>query len=141
MPEVAHAQPWQTSAAGAALQVMGPDDSYLLQYGKDVRSFWADPHALALGACFRPRGAGRPAAPLGRVVPEVLGTDFPDSNDKMGVRLRWHVAVDMLVAFFHQCGAECPATACGMVPEGTPKDERQPALEWCCAVKGGVCDD
>ncbi len=50
---------------------MGPDDSYLLQYSKDVRSFWADPHALALGACFRPRGTGRPAAPLQRVVPEV----------------------------------------------------------------------
>jgi hypothetical protein len=50
---------------------MGPDDSYLLQYSKDVRSFWADPHALALGACFRPRGTGRPAAPLQRIVPEV----------------------------------------------------------------------
>ena len=50
---------------------MGPDDSYLLQYSKDVRSFWADPRALALGACFRPRGAGRPAAPLGRLVDEV----------------------------------------------------------------------
>lgn len=78
VPEFAPAQLWQTCAAGALLQVMGPDDSYLLQYGKDVRSFWADPHALALGACFRPRGAGRPAAPLGRVVPEVLGTETAD---------------------------------------------------------------
>ena len=78
VPGFARAQPWQTSdAALALLQVMGPDDSYLLQYGKDVRSFWADPHALALGACFRPRGAARPAAPLGSVVPEVLGTEAP----------------------------------------------------------------
>lgn len=36
------------------MQVMGPDDSYLLQYDPDVRKFWADPSSLALGACFKP---------------------------------------------------------------------------------------
>ena len=36
-----------------ALQIMGPDDSYLLHYDPDVKKFWADPGRLALGACFK----------------------------------------------------------------------------------------
>ena len=39
----------------AVLQVMGPDDSYLLQYGRDTRPFWASQDELLLGACFRPQ--------------------------------------------------------------------------------------
>lgn len=38
--------------SGVGAQVMGPDDGYLLQYSKDVSSFWADRSQLALGACF-----------------------------------------------------------------------------------------
>ena len=115
MLELARAQPWQTFAAGLLVQVMGPDDSYLLQYGKDVRSFWADPHALALGACFRPRGAGRPGLPLGRVVPEVQHTKVSSTCHKWHTPARACCTISMLVVSFHQCSAECPATACGMV--------------------------
>jgi len=42
------------SFTGVGAQVMGPDDGYLLQYSKDVSSFWADRTSLALGATFRP---------------------------------------------------------------------------------------
>ena len=33
-------------------QIMGPGDSYLLQYAKPACPFWASPADLALGACF-----------------------------------------------------------------------------------------
>ena len=36
-----------------AMQVMGPDDSYLLQYSRNTRPFWASQDELLLGACFR----------------------------------------------------------------------------------------
>ena len=32
---------------------MGPDDSYLLQYSRDTRPFWASQSELLLGACFK----------------------------------------------------------------------------------------
>jgi tocopherol cyclase len=38
---------------GVGAQVMGPEDGYLLQYSKDVSSFWAARQNLALGATFR----------------------------------------------------------------------------------------
>ena len=31
---------------------MGPEDSYLLQYSSSVDTFWAEGHALELGATF-----------------------------------------------------------------------------------------
>ena len=36
-------------------QIMGPGDSYLLQYSRNIESFWATPYSLALGATFRAR--------------------------------------------------------------------------------------
>lgn len=46
---------------GVGAQVMGPDDSYIVQYSTDVKRFWANPRALELGAAF----AGTPpTAPL-----------------------------------------------------------------------------
>lgn len=44
----------------AMVQVMGPDDSYLIQYSEDVNSFWADTGSLALGACFKRAGQAAP---------------------------------------------------------------------------------
>lgn len=45
---------------GVGAQVMGPDDSYLIQYSEDVNSFWADTGSLALGACFKRAGQAAP---------------------------------------------------------------------------------
>eukprot|EP00873_Tetraselmis_striata_P022254 jgi/Tetstr1/442518/TSEL_030616.t1 len=58
-----------TKTAGVGAQIMGPDDGYLLQYSKDVDSFWASARELQLGATFRPapRSSGRR---LERIVPE-----------------------------------------------------------------------
>ncbi|KAK9835048.1 hypothetical protein WJX81_007145 [Elliptochloris bilobata] len=98
-----------TAQSGVGAQVMGPDDSYLLQYGKDVRSFWADPHALALGACFRPRGAGRPAAPLGRMVPEAHFNAAVEEGYQAS--LTWHQGA--LVADEAGAAGNLPSTVLG----------------------------
>lgn len=39
--------------SGVGAQVMGPGDGYICQYVDDVRTFWADPSLLTLGATFR----------------------------------------------------------------------------------------
>ena len=44
---------------------MGPGDSYLLQYSRNIESFWATPYSLALGATFRAH-QDRTLAPLPR---------------------------------------------------------------------------
>lgn len=41
-------------------QVMGPDDTYLIHQSSDVKTFWADPDSLALGACFQRAGQMSP---------------------------------------------------------------------------------
>ena len=48
------------SRPGVGVQIMGPDDSYLIQYEPDVSKFWAKDPELALGACFEAakRGGG-----------------------------------------------------------------------------------
>jgi len=46
------------TAVGA--QVMGPDDTYLIHQSSDVKTFWADPDSLALGACFQRAGQMSP---------------------------------------------------------------------------------
>ena len=56
-----------SSRPGLGVQIMGPDDSYIIQYDPDVSKFWAKDPELALGACFeaaRKEGAeGAPAPP------------------------------------------------------------------------------
>ncbi len=51
--------------AGVGAQVMGPQDTYLVQHARNVAPFWAGRHRLALGHAFRRAdgaGAGwRPA--------------------------------------------------------------------------------
>ena len=37
------------------VQIMGPGDSYILQFSRNIASFWATPYSLALGASFRPQ--------------------------------------------------------------------------------------
>lgn len=49
-----------TPLCGLCAQVMGPDDSYLVQYSDDVKSFWADSSSLALGGCFKRAGQAAP---------------------------------------------------------------------------------
>ena len=54
------------------MQIMGPGDSYLIQYSKDVGRFWADKHSLALGARFRaPDGRALQRAPQS-ILPQVI---------------------------------------------------------------------
>ena len=36
------------------MQVMGPDDGYICQFDKDVKTFWASRNSLELGATFKP---------------------------------------------------------------------------------------
>jgi tocopherol cyclase len=55
--------------SGVGAQVMGPDDGYILQYSKDVSTFWADRGRLALGASFQPTEAGG-ASCVGGMLPE-----------------------------------------------------------------------
>jgi hypothetical protein len=57
--------------SGAAAQIMGPKDSYLLQYSKDVSNFWAAPDELELGNVFRPGPLGIDGNPTRRILTEV----------------------------------------------------------------------
>ena len=41
--------------AGVGAQVMGPSDSYMVQYSRDTRRFWGWKHRLGLGCAFRTR--------------------------------------------------------------------------------------
>ena len=50
---------------------MGPNDSYLLQYTKDVKCFWADSDNLALGAQFKERAAAAKSTDWKRILPQV----------------------------------------------------------------------
>lgn len=46
------------SKPGVGVQIMGPEDSYLIHYDPDVSKFWARDPELALGACFEAKGGG-----------------------------------------------------------------------------------
>jgi hypothetical protein len=54
------------------VQVMGPEDGYICQFSKDIKTFWGSRHSLELGATFRSKvpAAGR-QRPLARSVSEV----------------------------------------------------------------------
>lgn len=59
-----------SSKPGVGVQIMGPDDSYLIQYDADVSKFWARDPELALGACFEAKAGknGTGAPPLRRQI-------------------------------------------------------------------------
>ena len=78
--------------SGVGAQVMGPDDGYLIQYSKDVSSFWADRNRLALGSVFRRKDPGGVVGSSGYglkgMIPkerfcQVVGEGFQASS-------RWH---------------------------------------------------
>lgn len=50
---------------------MGPDDSYLIQYSPDVKTFWAERDSLALGAVFETAGPSQRPGALKRLLPQV----------------------------------------------------------------------
>lgn len=52
----------QRPTSGVGAQIMGPNDSYLLQYEEGTAGFWADPHELALGKVFAASPGCAPAA-------------------------------------------------------------------------------
>ncbi|GAB4820510.1 hypothetical protein N2152v2_007556 [Parachlorella kessleri] len=56
--------------SGVGAQVMGPDDSYLVQYSPDVNTFWAERNSLALGAVFDTTNNGRRPDSLKRLLPQ-----------------------------------------------------------------------
>lgn len=58
-----------TPQAGVGLQVMGPNDGYICQFSKDVRTFWASRNSLELGATFQ-GGQGSTRSPS-CMVPQV----------------------------------------------------------------------
>lgn len=59
--------------SGVGAQVMGPDDSYLIHYSKNVADFWADRNSLALGAVFQAASPSRRLAALKQPLSEVGG--------------------------------------------------------------------
>lgn len=62
-----------SSVSGVGAQVMGPDEGYIVQYSRDVSTFWASPAGLALGACFQRAPESSAAAPsLHSVLPAAL---------------------------------------------------------------------
>ncbi|EIE26754.1 tocopherol cyclase [Coccomyxa subellipsoidea C-169] len=79
--------PWLTLLKAHA-QIMGPGDSYLLQYSNNVGAFWADQHSLALGARFRaPNGQALRVAPQ-----SILPQDAFDRSVDQGYQASqtWH---------------------------------------------------
>ena len=71
-----------SSKPGVGVQIMGPDDSYLIQYDADVSKFWARDPELALGACFEAKagknGTGAPPLSPSNMGP-VSASAFDDS--------------------------------------------------------------
>ena len=56
---------------GLGIQVMGPGDSYICQYSKDTRAFWADRNRLALGAILKLKQPHDARTPPKRLLAEV----------------------------------------------------------------------
>eukprot|EP00884_Botryococcus_braunii_P011268 jgi/Botrbrau1/20141/Bobra.0173s0043.1 len=61
-----HGSPYSASSA----QIMGPDDSYLIQYQHDNSGFWAHYYDLKLGNIFKSRTKVSPRKPAYRMLPE-----------------------------------------------------------------------
>jgi len=86
--------------SGVGAQVMGPDDGYLLQYSKNVSSFWADSGRLALGACFRASRQHRGIVPKD-VFAKTVDQGFQASD-------RWHQGY--IVAAEEGASGDLPST-------------------------------
>ena len=71
-----------SSRPGFGVQIMGPDDSYLIQYDADVSKFWAKDPELALGACLEAKerkGEGGESSVLSPPSGPVAAAEFDDS--------------------------------------------------------------
>lgn len=89
------------SKPGVGVQIMGPEDSYLIQYDADVSKFWAKDPELALGACFEAKkkgegegeaaGGGAALAPLPPPSGPVPAAEF-DRGVELGFQATatWH---------------------------------------------------
>eukprot|EP00884_Botryococcus_braunii_P021088 jgi/Botrbrau1/7663/Bobra.0159s0105.1 len=55
---------------GTSAQIMGPRDSYLLQFSKDTNIFWGNTSDLELGCTFKARNPLKEGQPIGRMLPE-----------------------------------------------------------------------
>ena len=69
---------------------MGPDDSYLLQYHRDTRPFWASQDDLLLGACFK-----APAGQEDTRLASRLASDPAQLQVIAGARPVWATAIKL----------------------------------------------
>ncbi|CAL5225421.1 g8236 [Coccomyxa viridis] len=73
---------------GVGAQIMGPGDSYLLQYSRNIERFWATPYSLALGATFRARQeSGLAPPPRQLVTKEAFSRDVKEGFQASST---WH---------------------------------------------------
>lgn len=94
---------------------MGPGDSYLLQYSRNIESFWATPYSLALGTRFR-APADRSFAPAPRQLVTQASLRLPIP----------HVA-NLQMSILQRNPHACLMTREGTLPSGTLH-----SLQDCC---------
>ncbi|KAK9792704.1 hypothetical protein WJX73_007933 [Symbiochloris irregularis] len=95
-----------TPLSGTGAQIMGPDDSYLLQYAKGSKDFWADGDQLALGATFK----RHPESSAGARWDKIIGKEQFDAQIEQGYQasLTWHQG--SLVRAEEGAGGTLPST-------------------------------
>ncbi|KAK9823665.1 hypothetical protein WJX72_004524 [[Myrmecia] bisecta] len=98
--------PTGSGQSGVGAQVMGPDDSYLIQYTRDISCFWADKDSLALGASFKPTDARKKGSMPKEMMSEAQFNDWVDQGFAMDTY--WHQG--SLVADESDAGGYLPST-------------------------------
>lgn len=87
-----------TPLSGIGVQVMGPDDGYMMQFDQNVQRFWAERNKLALGSCFE-RNTGQSVAK--RMVSKVIMLEIG-----MGVTLSLIAASTAWISHIYFASAE-----------------------------------
>lgn len=92
----------------ARSQIMGPEDSYLLQYSKNTGIFWADQRSLALGASFKAAsGASATRLAAGRILPEATFSQLVEQGYQASQT--WHQGTRYLGFSLHGWMQACKA--------------------------------
>lgn len=120
------------SKPGVGVQIMGPDDSYLIQYDADVSKFWAEDPELALGACFEAKKEGQgEAAGSGALLSPPPSGPVPAAEFDRGVALGFQAT-----ATWHQGSVEAREEGASGSLRSTVGRARwafkvEPVLGWC----------